>query len=315
MRSWDSLSPEEKYKIWKYLEEHFFDKNVKHEWADPDADSNGYYYVFFGEYFEKGKRKRAVHGSISALNYLYKAKSYATSFLESPLLTSACADFYRIYSNNGENVVFEMLSMYSKLLILGRKDINLRQKEGEGEEEFELRIEAAQYEFFDKFAKDFNSVFSDFGLNVELTRLGLIPRQDKKIDDEIVRPVIAILAHPQWSEVSVLLSDAFSEYQKGTPGGYSNSVTNTVAAVQAFLQIKVNGKVGIGDISKLIPQAQSKKVIPEDSFTKEMFKTIESILMRERQETGVAHPKKEYATEKNARLVLNLAMIFFQHCL
>jgi hypothetical protein len=43
--------------------------------------------------------------------------------------------------------------------------------------------------------------------------------------------------------------------------------------------------------------------------------TIESILMRERQETGIAHPKKEYAKEKNALLVLNMAMIFIQRCL
>jgi hypothetical protein len=35
--------------------------------------------------------------------------------------------------------------------------------------------------------------------------------------------------------------------------------------------------------------------------------------MGERQETGDPHPKKEYATERNAKLVLNLAMIFLQH--
>jgi hypothetical protein len=27
------------------------------------------------------------------------------------------------------------------------------------------------------------------------------------------------------------------------------------------------------------------------------------------------HPRNEYANEKNARLVLNLAMLFFQHCI
>ena len=42
---------------------------------------------------------------------------------------------------------------------------------------------------------------------------------------------------------------------------------------------------------------------------------MESIFARERQETSNAHPMKEYATEKNTRLILNLAMIFFQHCI
>lgn len=77
----------------------------------------------------------------------------------------------------------------------------------------------------------------------------------------------------------------------------------------------MNGKIGSGEISKLIPQAQAKNLIPPDVFTKEIFKTIESVLMRERQETGDPHPKKAYATDKNARMVLNLVMVFFQHCI
>lgn len=40
-----------------------------------------------------------------------------------------------------------------------------------------------------------------------------------------------------------------------------------------------------------------------------------TILARERQSTSNAHPKREYAIEKNARLVLNLVMIFIQHCI
>jgi hypothetical protein len=111
------------------------------------------------------------------------------------------------------------------------------------------------------------------------------------------------------------LANAFSEYQKKTPLGYSNSVTNTVTSIQAFLQILCSGKTGTGDISKLIVQAQTKGLIPNDAFTKIIFKNLEAILMQERQDKGIAHPPKEYATEKNARLVINLAMVFFQHCI
>jgi len=83
----------------------------------------------------------------------------------------------------------------------------------------------------------------------------------------------------------------------------------------SLLQISVNGEIGKGDISQLIPKAQKEGLIPNDSFTKKIFENIESILMRERQKTSNAHPKKEYANEKNARLILNLVMIFLQHCI
>jgi hypothetical protein len=63
------------------------------------------------------------------------------------------------------------------------------------------------------------------------------------------------------------------------------------------------------------PESKLKDAIPSDQFTKEIFKTIESFLARERQETGDAHPRKEFSNEKNTLLVLNTAMVFFQHCL
>jgi len=61
--------------------------------------------------------------------------------------------------------------------------------------------------------------------------------------------------------------------------------------------------------------AQKKKLIPENSFTQKIFDNLESIFARQRQETSIAHPKKQYANEKNARLILNLAMVFLQHCI
>ncbi len=56
-------------------------------------------------------------------------------------------------------------------------------------------------------------------------------------------------------------------------------------------------------------------VIPNDDFTKEAFDKIESFLMKERQHSGDAHPRKEFANEKNAKLVLDLAMVFIHHCI
>jgi hypothetical protein len=65
----------------------------------------------------------------------------------------------------------------------------------------------------------------------------------------------------------------------------------------------------------MIPQCQQKGLIPNDQLSKSIFPAIEAFLARERQETGNAHPSKEYSNEKNAKLVLNTAMIFIQHAL
>ncbi|MCD6410389.1 hypothetical protein J7K92_00370 [bacterium] len=214
-----------------------------------------------------------------------------------------------------ENVVIELLSLYSKALILERAEERIYREEEESEEEYNQRLENWRWEEFDKFRKDLNEVFADFGLNLYLTRQGFMPRQEERIIEEIYEPVLSYLSHPKWREVSKILSDAFDEYRKNTPQGYSNCVTNVISAIQAFLQIMVNGKTGKGEISKLILTAQKKKLIPKDSFTQKIFGDLMSIFARQRQETSIAHPKKQYANEKNARLILNLAMVFFQHCI
>ncbi|MCD6384333.1 hypothetical protein J7M23_01010, partial [Candidatus Sumerlaeota bacterium] len=213
------------------------------------------------------------------------------------------------------DVVMELLSLYCKVLILERKGSVIDRKEDDTEEEYQERLQAWRWADFDNFAGDLNEVFTDFGINLYLTRQGFMPRQEKKIIKEIYEPVLNYLSHPKWKEVSKLLSDSFDEYRKNTPQGYSNCVTNTISAIQAFLQIMIMGKTGKGEISKLIVEGQKKNLLPNDFFTRRIFENIESIFARERQETGIAHPKKEYATEKNARTILNLAMIFFQHCI
>lgn len=304
-RAWNILSKDEKYKVWKYLDVHFFDRSSK--------GRDGY--EFYGDYSEKGKRQERILIAIHTLNDAYKARSYAKKFLESSDIDNACEDFFQIFIEEDENVVFELLSFYAKVAIEKGYWNYIYRKENETDEEFKKRSEEWEFIPFDHFAQDLNEVLGQFGINLHLTRSGFVPRQEEKIIKEVYEPVLKVFSHAQWKEVNQLLADSFAEYRKNSKEGYSNSVTNSVAAIQAFLQIIVNGKTGNGDISKLIPQAQSKGLIPSDSFTKEVFSKIEGVLMRERQETGVAHPKKEYATESNALLVLNLCMVFFQHCI
>jgi hypothetical protein len=218
--------------------------------------------------------------------------------------------------NQKESVVLELLSLYAKILYeFSKKDCYISRLKNESEEKFLKRKIEAEFEFIDKFAEIINDVFLQFGIKYHLTRDGFVPRQDKKIIEEIYKPVLDYLASEKWRKVNEILSDAFSDYGKNTPQGYSNCITNTVSAIQAFLQILKNGKTGSGNISQLIMEAQKDNLIPNDYFTRKIFDNMESIFAKERQETGVAHPKKEYATEKNARLILNLTMIFLQHCI
>lgn len=317
LRSWNELSKDEKYRVWKHLEEHFFDLTVKNDYNynySEFVDEDRLYYSFYG-YNHKQKRIR-VDVAIYSMYSNYKARNYAQNFLKKPTHFSACLDFYHIFSNEDANVVFEMLSFYC-LAMMKERDNNFSEVQNNNSTEEEIKKEKIRWRFidFDEFAKDLNEVFDSFGVDVHLSRNGFMPRQEEQLIKSVYEPVLKSLADDKWKEVNTLLTDAFLEYRRNTPNGYSTCVTHTVSAMQAFLQILVNGKTGIGDISKLIVQAQRENLIPNDMFTKEIFKNIESIMMRERQETGDAHPKKDYASEKNAKLVLNLAMVFLQHCL
>lgn len=185
----------------------------------------------------------------------------------------------------------------------------------ETEEQYKERLTEWKYEELDKFTDRLNNVFEHFGINAVLTRHGFIPKQDERIVKEIYEPVLKFLSNEKWKPVNRDLKDAFEDFQLKTKSGYSGCVTLAISAIEAFLQILLYGKTGKGTLGKLIPEAQSKGLIPKDKFTDQIFKNMESIFMQERIETGDAHPKDEYANEKNSIMVLNLAMVFLQHCI
>lgn len=312
-RNWKILSRDEKNLIWKYLEGHFFNSAIKESW-DPEFGQTIEYYEFPGPNSEM--REEVVTISIERIMQLYKTKNFARNFFTSRTSVAACFDFYNIFINEEQDAVYELISLYSKALISVReKNFFYTESDYNSQSEFLLAKEKWQWEDFDLFAIDLNSIFGDFGIDLYLTRNGFIPKQEKLIIKEIYEPVIKSLGDPKWKKVNELLSDSFLKYRENTSHGYSTCVTHTVAAVEAFLQIVVKGKTGEGEFAGLISEGQKKGLIPNDMFTRDIFKTLISILMKERKETGDAHVKKLYATEKNAKMVLNLAVIFIQHCI
>jgi hypothetical protein len=289
LRGWNELSNLEKEKMFQFLR----------PWFDSEENSR----VFF---------------TALKLNEAHKTKAYASRTLEDMSESSAKYDFENIFNNEDGHVVLEMLSIYAENIIEERSSEtgNIRRYNFDSEEQYRERLLEWRWAEFDKFAKRLNDVFEQFGINLLLSRQGFISKQEEKITEEIYVPVIKALSSGEWKEVNRELRDSLQEYQRNTDQGYSNSITHSISAVQAFLQIIVDGEIGGNEgISALIKRAQAQELIPDDKFTETIFKNIDAILMRERGLTGDAHPKKEYANEKNARLVMNLVMVFIQHCL
>jgi len=250
-------------------------------------------------------QKERVFWAVFVLNERHKYRSYAENFLRYASEANAMKDFRSILVDHDKNqhVVFELISCFSIAILKERSDQSISRKKDETDEQF------------GKFADRLNDVFEHFGINVILTRQGFIPKQEEKIVKEIYEPVLKFLSNEKWKPVSRDLQDAFNDFRLKTASGYSSCVTHTISAIEAFLQILLYDKTGKGTLGILIHKAQSKGLIPKDKFTDQIFNNIESIFAQQRKETGDAHPKEEYANEKNALLVLNLAMIFLQHCI
>lgn len=308
LRSWDELNKEEKLIIWQHLDWYFFDKDKTY--AD-GGYSRQLVYKFYGEYNEIEDKKRRILFSIKAMFSAYRVQNYTPNFLEDMNQESACKDFISIFLTQNEAVVLELLSLYCGGLLLEISKKQPWREKSESDAQFKERTEKWRAEIFEEFSKRINEVFSDFGISVHLTHQGFIPRQDKKIVENLFEPVLSSLAGQEWQPVNEHLEDAFKDFTKKD---FSGSIRNTVSSMQAFLQILVHGNIGKGNISELIVTAQSKSLIPNDVFSSQIFKNIESILARERQSKSGAHPKTELADEKTAKMILNLCMVFIQHC-
>lgn len=198
---------------------------------------------------------------------------------------AAYRDFIEMWQRK-EDVVYEMLSVYAQ-------DLSKRDAEN-----------------FKKFQKCFNDIFRKFSLNVLMTPRGLVPVQAKEITEDIYIPVFESLRDPKWEPVDAALSGAFESYRKEN---YEACITKLNNVVQAFLQILVHEKVGKGDISKLIPEAKKRGLIPDSTFTAEFVAIFEKHLGRERAQKSDAHPKQKEASPEDAKFLMNLVMVVLQY--
>lgn len=291
LRDWDVLDQQEKLKILKHL--HAL------SWFTSSTDTEN------------------IINSVDQLNFNYKVHTYGKHLFDmgGPRYTSynsftdetvdaATKDFFRIIQEETTDVVFELLSYFADRLIE-----NYRLHEDSTDEEINKAFQK-----FDRFSNALNSIFSQFGVNLSLTRRGFVPKQEQIVHELVIEPTFKGLSSPKWKPVQTNFSDAINEYRKGTGAAYSNAITHIVSAVQAFLQLKVRDKIGKGDIAELIKEGMRDKKLPSDALSRKVLTGLESTLMEYRQKQSDAHPKTEYANEESVRLLLNVAAVFIQHC-
>lgn len=286
-RTWEDLDDLEKIRVWNHLKPFL-----------RQTDSYNY-------------------GAIYLLNKRNKYNAFAKRFLESGTPQNAIYDFKEIFVTSDQSLFIELLDCFCVTMISSRKDRYFERITEESEEDYNDRCKRWGYEEFDKFKEEVNSVFSAFGINLYLTRAGFVFSQETKIMLEIYDPVLEFLSNKErWKKVNELLKEAFDSYKINTPQGYSICITHAIAAVEAFLQLLVEGKVGSSQKMKtLMQQAINKKLIPNDIFAKQVFSNLNSILAAERKRVSAAHPSMEYANIQNAQVVLNLVMVFLQYCI
>lgn len=280
--AWGDLADDDKKKIWLYL--------TNKGWFARDAltietidilNETTKRHSFARRYLDHGGPHTDEKWGGNGMAKFYRACC----------LDIALDDFEDIFRRKEDDVVLQLLSFYVHL----------------------LQDRPSYHKSFADFKKDFNDISFQFGLKVKMADEGFIPRQDERITETIWTPTLKLLAPKKWEPVNRDLRDALIEYQKGTPEGYSGCITHVASALQAFLQITIEGKTGKGDISALFAEAIKRDLIANDSTSIEMAKAVVSALMKERQHSGDAHPKKVYANEQSALLALNLTFVLLQH--
>ena len=225
---------------------------------------------------------------------------------------AAAQDFEYIFlsDNSSESLVFFMLTKFADGHI---KKFYFRGLEDEKDEKKRKDNTDAAFETFDRLANCLNHIFEQFSVNAVLTRNGLIPRQDKKITEEVYVPTIKALSDPKWKNVNSDLAQMFDDYQQKN---YPETITKAHRVIQRFLQISVGeeGKNSKGEFAELFREAKRQGIIPTDRFSEPIVNVFQNFISSERATKSTAKPTRSEATSADALLIMNVVMVFLQHC-
>lgn len=230
---------------------------------------------------------------------------------ESARMEAAIKDFEDIFVNSdSSSLVLVMLSKFAQSHIdtykYGLAVKSKNKKEGQ-------KYTSEAFYNFDRLSNCLNLIFEQFYIDQLSTRGGLIPRQDQLITDRIYVPTMQALSDPKWQEVSQDLSEMFEDFRERN---YPETITKAHRAVQRFLQILTNeGKNGKGEVGKLFSKAKKEGLIPVNNFSEPIVNVLQSYIPSERATNSTAKPAVKEASPQDALLMMNVVIVFLQHCL
>lgn len=298
LRKWSDLKIDEKTIALKYF--------INKGWLDDHSKEILETIDYLNSVFLRQCPGERLHNIKPEYNYHHGTSN------EYERMEAAFSDFQNIFLNEeSEAMVLRMLSRFAERYI-DYGWLKLAEK-AKKEKEKEENITRA-FDKFDHLANCLNHIFEQFSVNQQITRHGLIPKQDEKITEEIYVPTLKILSDPKWKTVSDDLAQMFADY---LDKDYPEVITKAHSAVHRFLQILVGeeGKSGKGEIGKLFGKAKKEGVIPIDRFTEPIVGVFQSFLASERATKSTAKPALKDTTSSDALLVMNVVMVFLQHCL
>lgn len=224
---------------------------------------------------------------------------------------AAGQDFCRIFMEEAEPLVLRILSKFAQLLVV-ESNLERAKKTLDSGKRAEYVRDA--FENFDRFTNCVNHVFEQFAVNQLLTRTGFIPRQDETIEQELYKPTLKALSDPKWRPVNEILAPMFEDFREGR---YPETITKAHSAVHCFLQILVGtpGTNAKGELGRLIKDAKTAGLLPTSRFTEPFLLNIQSFITSERAINSTAKPSLIPASSSDALLMMNMTLLFLQHCL
>lgn len=225
---------------------------------------------------------------------------------------AAANDFELIFLNEESDAL--VLRMLSKLADAYIDKHFYTAASKETDEEKQQLLVASAFEKFDRLASALNHIFEQFSVNQLVTRSGIVPRQENLISDVVYKPTLQILSAPKWASVDADLRRMFEDYRDCS---YAEAITKAHSAVHRFLQIIAGeeGKSGKGEVGKLFAKAKFSGKIPVNKFTEPLISVLQNYFPSERATNSTAKPALKEAGSSDALLMMNLVMVFLQHCL
>ncbi|MDE0119620.1 MAG: hypothetical protein OXM55_06405 [Bdellovibrionales bacterium] len=224
---------------------------------------------------------------------------------------AAVKDFSVIFLTEKSDVVLCMLSVFAKNFI---DECHLNQAEQSDNYDNRKKYIELAYAPFYRLQNCVNHIFDQFCVNQVLTRSGFVPRQDKRVLDQIYTPTIKCLSDPKWSLVDNDLRSVFQDYRNGD---YQEAITKAHSVVHRFLQIYLNkgNKNHKGELGKLFQEFKRDNIISDNVFVIKIIDAVQSFVSSERANKSTAKPASKNVTSSDALLVVNAVMIFLQYCL